>query len=93
MKKVFILIFASFFLANPLFALSNDFWNAIFNGCYSGSDKTQFWKSYCTCYTDKFDAKYNNEQIIIFLEATEGTDLSKHPLVKKFSKECFDKVS
>ena len=46
--------------------------------------KTQFEKSYCTCYTDKFDAKYNDDQIIIFLEATEGTDLAKHPMVKKF---------
>jgi len=93
MKKVFIFSCIFFFLANPLFALSNDFWNAIFDGCYSESDKTQFWKSYCTCYTDKFDAKYNNDQMIIFLEATEGTDLSKHPMVKKFAKECFDKVS
>ena len=93
MKKIFILIFLSFFLTNPLLAISNDFWNAIFNGCFSASDKTQFWKSYCTCYTDKFDAKYNNDQMIIFLEATEGTDLSKHPMVKKFAKECFDKVS
>ena len=93
MKKVFILVFLSFFLAKPLFALSNDFWNAIFNGCYSESDKTQFWKSYCTCYTDKFDAKYDNDQMLIFLEATEGTDLSKHPMVKKFAKDCFDKFS
>ena len=57
MKKVFIFIVVSFFLANPLFALGNDFWNAI------------------------------------FLEATEGTDLTKHPMVKKFAKECFDKFS
>jgi len=93
MKKVFMFILLSFFLANPLFALSNDFWNAIFDGCYSGSEKTQLIKSYCTCYTDKFDAKYNDEQMIIFLEATEGTDLTKHPMVKKFAKECVDKVS
>ena len=93
MKKIFIFIFLSFFLTKPLFALSNDFWNAIFDGCYSASDKTQFWKSYCTCYTDKFDAKYDDEQMIVFLEATEGTNLSQHPMVKKFAKECFDKVS
>ena len=93
MKKIFIFIFLSFFLTKPLFALSNDFWNAIFDGCYNASDKTQFWKSYCTCYTDKFDAKYDDEQMIVFLEATEDTDLSKHPMVKKFAKECFDKVS
>jgi hypothetical protein len=31
--------------------------------------------------------------MIIFLEATEGTDLSQHPMVKKFAKECIDKVS
>ena len=93
MKKVFMFILLSFFLANPLFALSSDFWNAIFNGCYNGSKKTQLIKSYCTCYTDKFGAKYNDEQMIIFLEATEGTDLAKHPMVKKFAKECVDKVS
>ena len=93
MKKVFMFILVSFFLANPLFAISNDFWNAIFDGCYSGSNKTQFLKRYCTCYTDKFDAKYNDEQMIVFLEATEGTDLSKHPLVKKFVKECIDKLT
>ena len=93
MKKVFIFSCIFFFLANPLFALSNDFWNAIFDGCYSGSEKTQFVKSYCTCYTDKFDAKYNDEQMIVFLESTEGTDLSKHPLVKKFVKECIDKLT
>ena len=93
MKKIFIFIFLSFFLTKPLFALSNDFRNAIFDGCYNASDKTQFWKSYCTCYTDKFDAKYDDEQMIVFLEATEGTDLTKHPMVKKFAKECFDKVS
>jgi hypothetical protein len=93
MKKVFMFILLSFFLANPLFALSNDFWNAIFDGCYSGSEKTQLIKSYCTCYTDKFGAKYNDEQMIIFLEATEGTDLAKNSMVKKFAKECFDKVS
>ena len=93
MKKIFIFIFAFFFFANPLFAISNDFWNAIFDGCYGASDKTKFWKSYCTCYTDKFDAKYNDEQMIIFLEATEGTELAQHPMVKKFAKECFDKVS
>ena len=93
MKKIFLYIFVSFFLANPLFALSNDFWNAIFDGCYSASDKTQFWKSYCTCYTDKFDAKYDDEQMIVFLEATEGTELSNHPMVKKFAKECIDKLT
>ncbi len=93
MKKIFILIFLSFFLANPLLAISNDFWNAIFDGCFNASDKTQFWKSYCTCYTDKFDAKYNDEQLLIFLAETQGTDLSKHPMVKKFAKECIDKVS
>ena len=93
MKKLFIFIFLSFFLTKPLFALSNDFWNAIFDGCYNASDKTQFWKSYSTCYTDKFDAKYDDEQMIVFLEATEGTNLSQHPMVKKFAKECFDKVS
>ena len=86
-------ILLSFFLANPLFALSSDFWNAIFNGCYNGSKKTQLIKSYCTCYTDKWDAKFNDDEIIIFFEATEGTDLADHPMVKKFSKECFDKVS
>jgi len=93
MKKKIILIFLSFFLANPLLALSTEFWNAIYGGCYDGSEKTKFWKSYCTCYTDKFDAKYNDEQMVIFLEATEGTDLSKHPLVKRFAKECYDKFS
>ena len=93
MKKIFIFIFAFFFFTNPLLAISNDFWNAIFDGCYSASDKTKFWKSYCTCYTDKFDAKYNDEQMIIFLEATQGTDLAQHPMVKKFAKECIDKVS
>ena len=93
MRKIFIFIFVSFFLANPLQALSNDFWNAIFDGCYNASDKTKFWKSYCTCYTDKFDAKYNDDQIIVFLEATRGTDLSKHSMVKKFSKQCIDKLS
>ena len=93
MKKKIILIFLSFFLSNPLLALSTDFWNAIYDGCYSESDRTNFWRSYCTCYTNKFDAKYNDEQIIVFLEATEGTDLTKHPLVRRFAKECFDKVS
>ena len=93
MKKILIIISISSFMTNPLLAISNDFWNAIFDGCFNASDKTQFWKSYCTCYTDKFDAKYNDEQMIVFLEATEGTDLSKHPMVKKFAKECIDKLT
>ena len=75
MKKLFIFIFLSFFLTKPLFALSNDFWNAIFDGCYNESEKTRFWKSYCTCYTDKFDAKYNDDEMIIFLEAIEVQNL------------------
>ena len=38
-------------------------------------------------FTDK-NAKYDDEQMIVFLEATEGTELSNHPMVKK----QFDKL-
>jgi len=93
MKKKITYIFLSLLLASNSFALGSDFWNAIFDGCYNGSDKTKLIKSYCTCYTNKFDKKYNDEEMIIFLEATEGTDLTKHPLVKRFAKECIDELS
>lgn len=93
MKKFILVIFFSLFLSNPLYALSKAFWNAIYDGCYSESERTQFWRSYCTCYSNKFADIYNDEQLIIFLDQNEGKDLSKHPLVRRFAKECIDDLT
>ena len=85
MKKFILVIFFSLFLSNPLYA--------IYDGCYSESERTQFWRSYCTCYSNKFADIYNDEQLIIFLDQNEGKDLSKHPLVRRFAKECIDDLT
>lgn len=93
MKKIFLILFFTLFFSNPLFAISKAFWNAIYDGCYNDSERTKFWRSYCTCYVNKFDEIYNDEQIIIFLNQNEGTDLAKHPLVKRFARECIDELT
>ena len=93
MKKFFLIIIFIFLQSNNSYALSNAFWDAIYQGCYSESERTQFWRSYCTCYSNKFADIYNDEQLIIFLDQNEGKDLSKHPLVRRFAKECVDDLS
>ena len=93
MKKILLITIFLFLHSNPLHALSNAFWDAIYDGCYSGSEKTKFWRSYCTCYTNKFTEIYNDEQLIVFLNQNEGKDLSKNPLVKRFARECIDQIS
>ena len=90
MKKLLITIFTLLIITNLAHAkLSEAFWTEVFNGCYLNSDKTKAHKLYCACYTDKFDAKFSDEELIDFLN-TAG-ELSDNYLVKRYSRECIDK--
>ncbi len=90
MKNFIITFFLSLILTNIAHAkLSKDFWNEVFYGCYYSGEQTKKLKAFCTCYTNKFDANFSDEEILEFIQS--AGDLTKNPTVKKWSRQCYDK--
>jgi len=90
MKKTLITIFAWLLFTNMSNAkLSNTAWNTVYAGCYENSEKTKFFKQYCTCFVNGFDAKFSDEELDKYLITTK--DVSNDPLFLKITRRCYDK--
>ncbi|MDB3943999.1 hypothetical protein N9365_05995 [Candidatus Pelagibacter sp.] len=90
MKKLLGIVVIGLLLSGNGYAkLSDDFWIEIFNGCYYSGIQVKKLKSYCTCYTDKFNANFSDETVLEFIE--EAGDLTKNPTVIKYTRQCINK--
>ena len=91
MQKTLITLFITLIFTNPVFAISKGQWNTLYKNCYSQKDgmTTKFWKVYCKCYANKFDAKFSEQEFVKF-EKTAGNPTS-NPTVVKYARQCYDK--
>ena len=69
--------------------LSKAAWNEVYGGCYDTSERTKFFKQYCTCFVNGFSAKFSDDQLDRYLTTT--SDVTKDPLFLKITKRCYDK--
>ena len=89
MKKFLGIVVLGLLLSGNCYAkLSDEAWREMFNGCYYSGVQMKKLKAYCTCYTNKFDINFSDETVLKFIETT---DLSKHPTVEKWARQCYDK--
>lgn len=88
MRKLFLIIILVLFSSSNAFSLSKDMYNYLFTGCKFSDN--EFWNAMCTCYTDKMDKKFNDEQLIKFAEENKGK-FKEHPLIRKYTLDCTEK--
>ena len=89
-KKTLFIIFFLLQFSNIVNAkLSDEAWNEMFNGCYYSGVQMKKLKSYCACYTNKFNANFSDETVLEFIE--EAGDLTKNPTVIKYTRQCINK--
>ena len=91
MKKTLITLFITIIFTNSAFAISKGQWNALYKNCYSQKDgmTTKFWKAYCKCTANKYDANFSEQELIKFEKTASNP--TTNPTVVKFARHCYEK--
>ena len=89
MKTFFIIIFFVIFSNTSAFSISKDAYEEVFNACKINDSK--FVNAFCTCYTDKLDARFTDPQFLTFLQQNQFGNLRENPLIKRYISACKDK--
>lgn len=88
-KKFFFIIVFAIFANTSAFSISKDVYDHVFKSCKIKDSK--FWNAFCTCYTDKLDARFTDEQLSTFLNQNKFGNLKENPLIKRYTLACKDK--
>ncbi len=90
MNKILTFIILSFLYTNISTAkLSNTAWNQVYGGCYNSSDKSKFFRQYCTCFVNSFSEIFSDNELDNYLKTTR--DVTQDPLFLRVTRECYDK--
>ena len=76
MKKIVILTFLTFIFSSNAFAKIDDSYKQqIYYGCINDAKQNNDFNSasrkFCKCYANQFDKKFNNEQLVKFLNKSQ----------------------
>ena len=76
MKKIIILTFLTFIFSSNTFAKIDDSYKQqIYYGCINDAKRNNDFnsasKKFCKCYANQFDKKFNNEQLVKFLNKSQ----------------------